>query len=332
MKYTDNAVNIIVTKTYYKGIGNSWINKNLPEKKNIEEIINLLKQDKKISSNNSITLENFELQRKEIESRIENLGESCDGVIALGDDDFPETRGDVKDSEKPIVIFYKGNLDLLHKDNHNIAVIGLLDPHENIVERERKLVDELVENNITVVSGLAYGCDSIAHRQTLEKGGHTIAILPSPLNDILPSGNKDLAYEIVDNGGLLVTEYLENHKDFMELSGRYQDRDRLQALYSDAVFLAASYAKNSAQIRGIVGKKLDSGARLAMGFADSYGITRAIMYDPNTDEDDAMFDLNRELRQKGAITLTKKSLEEILKNIKRKDSLHKPSQMNLFNG
>jgi homoserine O-acetyltransferase len=54
---------------------------------------------------------------------------------------------------------------------------------------------------------LAFGCDSISHQQALDSNGKTVAILPSPLNNILPARNKGLAFQIVEEGGLLVTEY-----------------------------------------------------------------------------------------------------------------------------
>ena len=81
----------------------------------------------------------------------------------------------------------------------------------------------------------------------------------------------------------------------MELSSRYKERDRLQALFCDTIVLAASYAQNSAERWKMFGQKLDSGARLAMGYAKDYGIPRAVMYDEHIDENNPMFDLNRDL-------------------------------------
>ena len=103
-------------------------------------------------------------------------------------------------------------------------MIGLLTPSQEIEAIERKLVSGLVTNGAVIVSGLALGCDSIAHLQTLDSNGKTVAILPSPLNDIMPAKNRGLATDIVANGGLLISEYLTAPKSKMELSGRYQER------------------------------------------------------------------------------------------------------------
>lgn len=327
MKYTDNAINIMTVKTY-KGIGRAWINKLLKGNENVETILSLLNNDSK--QDELITIDDFEFNKSQILKQLEIFKESCDGIVAIGDKNFPKYRGIVKESERPIFLFYKGDINLLSIENFNITVIGLLNPDEKIELREQKIVSEIIKKGITIVSGLAYGCDSIAHKQALV-GGKTIAILPSPLNSIMPSKNKNLAFEIVETGGLLITEYYDQHKSGMDLSSRYKERDRLQALYSDTIILAASYAPDSASRWNITDKKLDSGARLAMGFAKEYNIPRAVMYDQKLDVDNPMFDLNRQLiaEQKSITILTQKSLEEIINKVKSKnDNIN--FQSNLF--
>ena len=314
MKFSENAINIITLESY-KGIGKAWIVKNNIGNKDISEIVRLYNQHKQPN----ITIESFENKRNDIKKKLLEISDSYDGITALGDSDFPQYRGDVKEGEQPIYLLYKGNLGLLNKKNKNITVIGLLNPSSEIEQREKKLVAEIVKKNVTIISGLALGCDSIAHKQAL-LGGKTIAILPSPLNNILPAKNKQLACEIVNKGGLIVSEYYEDHKSTMELNSRYKERDRLQALYSDAVVLIASYAKDSAITWKLTNQKLDSGARLAMEFANNYKIPRAIMYNQNIDSDNPMFDLNRELLNKKNISiLTPRVLDSMITNIHKKN-------------
>lgn len=313
MKYTDNAINILTTKSF-KGIGRAWIVKYLKGNESVDKIVSLINSNTK--QDELITFDDFEFNKNQIINQIEKFGESCDGLVAIGDSNFPKFRGTVKDSEKPIFLFYKGDLSLIDFENNNITVIGLLNPDEAIEVREQKIVSEIVKKGITIVSGLALGCDSIAHKQALV-GGKTVAILPSPLYKIMPAQNKSLAFEIVEQGGLLVSEYFDEHKSAMDLSSRYKDRDRLQALYCDTIILAASYAQDTAERWKLFGQKLDSGARLAMGFAKDYNVPRAVMYDQNLDSNNPMFDLNRELINDGksVTVLTQKSLEEIIDNI-----------------
>ncbi len=313
MKYTENAINILTAKTY-KGIGRAWIVKNIKGNESVEKIVSLLNSNSK--QDNLITVDDFKTTKDRLINQISRFEDCCDGLLAIGDEDFPKYRGNVKESERPIYLFYKGCVTLLAIENSNIAVIGLLNPDDTIEAREQKIVTEIVKKGITIVSGLALGCDSIAHKQAL-KGGKTIAILPSPLHNILPTKNKDLASEIVEKGGLLITEYLDDFKSSMELSSRYKDRDRLQALFCDTIILAASYAQDSANRWKIFDKKLDSGARLAMGYAKDYDIPRAVMYDKNIDDDNPMFDLNRQLiaEQKEVTVLTQKNLNDIISKI-----------------
>ncbi|MBN8835609.1 MAG: DNA-binding protein [Niastella sp. SCN 39-18] len=332
MKYTENSINILTAKSY-KGIGNAWIVKNLKGNESVDTIVTLLN---KTIKGEQTDVEEFERLKRDFENKLVAKFENCcDGFVALGDKNFPQHRGIVKESEKPIFLFYKGDIDLLSIENKNISVIGLLNPEGDIEERERKIVAQFVKNGATIVSGLAFGCDSISHQQTLDSNGKTVAILPSPLNNILPARNKGLAFQIVEEGGLLVTEYGNDFKSQMELSSRYKERDRLQALFCDTVVLAASYAQNSAERWKMFGQKLDSGARLAMGFAKDYNIPRAVMYDQIIDEDNPMFDLNRDLikEQKDITIITKENYIETVEKIMNKKPTVKttiPVQKNLF--
>lgn len=323
MKHTENAINIMAARTY-KGIGRAWIINNITPGICANTIINLLNAQKKVDYH--ITQEDFERKKSTIKTLINNLEDSMDGVVAIGDDGFPEHRGEVKNSEKPIFLFYKGDIRLLQKHNKNIAVIGLLNPDGDTEKTEREVVARFVSNGATIVSGLALGCDSIAHREALMSKGKTVAILPSPLNNILPAANKSLALEIAENDGLIITEYLTDAKSKLELSGRYQERDRLQALFSDCVVLSASYAKND------LGN--DSGSRLAMGYALEYKIPRAVIYNANENIGNPKYDLNRQCiaEGNGISVIGTENMDVVVMKILSQNPAqkNKPRQPNLF--
>lgn len=306
MKISDNALNILAAKTY-RGIGRAWVVRHIRGGETVNSVVARLNEDAK--EERRITPEDFESNREIIKSDIGKLSDFADGVVAIGDPNFPSYRGNVKNSEQPVVLFYRGELGLLNITNKNVAVIGLLNPDKDTEAIESEVVSRLVGNGATIVSGLALGCDSIAHRQALRSNGKTVAILPSPLNEILPAANKELANEIIRNGGLLITEYYEKAKSKMELSGRYQERDRLQALFSDCVILSASYAKND------LGN--DSGSRLAMEYALNYSIPRSVIYDPASDAGNPKYDLNRQLirEQSGIIVINRENLESAVSSV-----------------
>ena len=314
MKYTENALNVL-TSLRYKGIGKAWIVRNFKVNDSLE----------KLAISTKTTVEKFVEERNKVEEEIRTMCGFADGLIAFGDKDFPLYRGKVNGGEQPIFLLYKGNIGLLQKKNKNIAVIGLLQPDPYTEEIEQEVVSELVENGATIVSGLALGCDSIAHRQALKSGGKTVAILPSTLKNITPAVNKELAEEIVAKEGLLVTEYFTEPFSKMELFSRYKERDRLQALFSDTIVLTASYAKNN------LGN--DSGSRLAMEFATNYGIPRAVIYNPSLDEGNPKYDLNRQLMSEDEkiIIINKENFKTISKQLLKGNNTNlQTEQLSLF--
>ena len=187
VKISNNALNVLAAKTY-KGIGRAWIVKFIKGGETTNSIVDLLNRDSK--EKRQITFEEFEVIKERINDQIHKLAEFTDGVVAIGDPDFPSHRGSVKNSEQPILLFYRGELSLLNKKNKNVAVIGLIIPDTDTELIECEVVSRLVDNGATIVSGLALGCDTIAHRQALRSNGKTVAILPSALNEILPAENR----------------------------------------------------------------------------------------------------------------------------------------------
>ena len=320
MKFTDNAVNILTAKIY-KGIGSAWIVQNMHTNMTIEDIVNKLNVKLK-DSPTSVT--DFQRYKNTIKDRIKNIEPFLDGITAMGDDDFPHIRGSVKDSEKPIILYYKGDLSLLSKHSRNIAVIGLLTPDDYTIKEESDIVRKLVAKQYNIVSGLALGCDSVAHKETLLQKGKTIAILPSPIQNVLPKQNQQLAEQIIQEGGLLISEYGKDAVSNIELRSRYQERDRLQALFSDGIILSASYSKKD------VG--YDSGSRLAMNYAKEYHLPRFVMYDAVRDKDNPKYNLTRELlNETGVSIITPDNIETHMSKLISSLSHKNPIQLDMFN-
>lgn len=317
MKYSNNALNVLTLMRFYKGVGRAWIIKHLGGIEDDEKIVNLLNKKVKTTKTTVKEFENFKKKLKD--ELIHQLSNYSDGIIAYGDKEFPQCRGTVKDGERPVFLVYKGDLKLLNFENKNISIIGLLEPTKNIIEREKIIVDQFVRCGAAILSGLARGCDKVAHQQTLDSNGKTIAVLPNTLSNILPSQNKDLADNIVKKGGLLITEYIENPENKMQLYKRYIERDRLQALFCDTIVLVASYDKDSKAHCGekVSNKKLDSGSRYAMNYAKDYNIPRVVLYDENEDKTNPMFDLNRNLikQDPDVKIITKKNYVDVIGGI-----------------
>ncbi len=236
---------------------------------------------------------------------------NCINAISIFDDEFPIINANVsKNSEKPFLLYYKGNVDLLSDINKNVAVVGLTKPTEDTVKREESIVKELVSDNI-IVSGLALGCDSISHRICVESGSKTIAILPCEITTIIPKVNSKLADDILSKNGLLISEYLYPATSSFDSVGRFIERDRLQAMFAKAIILISSYQKNDLLDEN--GKKFDSGSRHALEYAKQYKIKRYVMFNKEKDSNNPQFELNKDLLNDGCDIFTMKSIQEITK-------------------
>src|SRR5208282_2255497 len=110
-----------------------------------------------------------------------------------------------------IRIYFAGKLDLLKAPC--VAVVGTRDVSDAGRSRTRRLTREIVEAGINVVSGLAYGVDTVAHTTAIEAGGKTIAVIGTPLNRATPSENAKLQ-ETIYREHLLISQFREGEKTF----------------------------------------------------------------------------------------------------------------------
>lgn len=230
----------------------------------------------------------------------QELKEKGINVISVFDKKFPIVDVKLKNSEKPFFFAYKGDITLLNNVDKNVAVIGVLTPTNEIVEREQKVVKSLTEKGFNIVSGLAKGCDTVAHSESIKNNSKTIAFLPSTIEKIYPKENIGLAKEIINNGGLIISEYINEPKNKYESVKRFIERDRLQALFSKAVVLIASFREGEG----------DSGSRHAFEKAKEYGKSRLVMY-REIDANDLMFGLNKDYAYKGEKIVSPKEIEEL---------------------
>ena len=222
-------------------------------------------------------------------------------IISTFEEDSLDFTSTIKRTENPFLFAYKGDINLLKDISKNVAVVGVLTPTEDIIQREKEIVKELVKNGKIIVSGLAKGCDTIAHRTCIENGGKTIAILPTTVDNVYPKENKKLIDKIVASGGLVITEYVTEPKNKFERIRRFIDRDRLQSMFSKDIILVASFRQGEG----------DSGSRHAMKKAKEYGRNRFVMFNEITDKNQAIFGLNEDLIMDNVTTLTKEKIKEI---------------------
>lgn len=171
---------------------------------NIKSIYNLLEKYNSIdelSAQDSLTQEKVNQALIEARQCISKAFLFEIKILTFYDDEYPQAFNTLKDP--PPVLFIKGHLYNMDFS----AVIGSRKTTAYGEKITKRLVQRLVENNFGVVSGLAEGIDTFAHKASLEFAGYTIAIIPTPLDKIYPTSNYQLAADIVKSNGCLISEF-----------------------------------------------------------------------------------------------------------------------------
>jgi len=140
--------------------------------------------------------------RISLDDEMEKLERYKVKVLTCEDPAYPPRLKEIYDY--PPVLYVRGNL--LPKDDPYLAVVGTRKPTVYGRQVAEEIVADLVRSKITIVSGLARGIDSIAHRTALDSGGETIAVFASGLDIVYPADNAKLAQAIMERGAL-VSEY-----------------------------------------------------------------------------------------------------------------------------
>lgn len=133
-------------------------------------------------------------------------------IIQITDNEYPKRLLEIKNP--PEKLYVKGNIDLLN--NNSIAIVGSRKCTDYGIKYTKKFAKEIANNNVTIVSGLAIGIDSVAHEIATKCVGNTIAVLGCGLNNIYPKENMELFNLILENNGCVISEYEPNVKVCMK--------------------------------------------------------------------------------------------------------------------
>lgn len=172
-------------------------------------------------------------------------------AVVCGDELYPAMLGTIRDY--PYALFYRGNPEILMKKC--VSVVGTRRLCSETAEAAFDFSREAACSGQTVVSGLANGIDTFAHKGAMADGieGTTCAVLPCGIESVVPYGNRGLASSILRNGGLLCSEYIPGTP---AEPWRFVQRNRLIAALSPATV--------------VVHAPKGSGALVTVDFALSY--------------------------------------------------------------
>ena len=222
-----------------KGIGRKKtyaITQKLPFKKNIniteKEFIELFTKTKEFALY-KIEIEELRDCIDSAKKTFEDHAKNNINAVSYLENEFPKKLLEIKDP--PVILFYKGNISKLNNINC-IAVVGARKPSLNSYDVSYAYAKKIIESNLGIISGLAKGCDTAAHKGALDNKGFTAAVMPCALDDesVYPKENIDLFHAMLEKSNCIISEYgsgtkIQNH--------HFIERDRLQSGLSNSILI-----------------------------------------------------------------------------------------------
>ena len=161
------------------------------------------------------------------------------GIMSVNytDEDYPDCFRNIP--QAPVVLFYKGDISLL-KNKNRVAVVGSRNPDRDGTKICTDICRALAENDITIISGLAQGMDTISHIAALENSGKTVAFIGTSLDKYFPASHRRFQEEIAQRG-CVVSEY---HIDAFTNGTSFLERNRLIAAAGEIVCVMQAKSKS----------------------------------------------------------------------------------------
>ena len=162
-------------------------------------------------------------------------------IIKITDKKYPQKLLEIKNPPKQIYIL--GNEKLLYKDS--IAIVGSRECTPYGAKYAKEFAKKISQKEICIVSGMALGIDTAAHIGALKEKGHTIAVLGAGFSNIYPEENIELFNQILENNGLIISEYPSNTK--VNLS-KFPYRNRIISALSMGVLVVEAKHRSGSTV------------------------------------------------------------------------------------
>ncbi|MEZ4520462.1 MAG: DNA-processing protein DprA [Thermomicrobiales bacterium] len=176
----------------------------------------------------------------DLEREMERIRQAGVRILTIDDPDYPRLLREIPHA--PAVLYIRGELQ--PEDELALAMVGTRKATAYGADMARRFAHDLGRSDVTVVSGLALGIDTVAHHAAIDAGGRTIAVLGSGVDVVYPSRNRKLAESVV-NHGALVSEYpLGTRPD----ARNFPARNRIISGLSRGVLVVEAPAKSGALI------------------------------------------------------------------------------------
>ncbi|GIW66234.1 MAG: DNA processing protein DprA [Candidatus Parcubacteria bacterium] len=207
--------------------------------RSFEKIYKLLKKNNEI--------EDIDLNKEE--NYLKKLGIK---IIKFYDNNYPNKLKNIDDP--PLGLYLLGNINLIKEKTFSLAIVGTRKASNYGLITTNYFAGQLARLGIIIISGLAYGIDSCAHKSTLENNGQTIAVLGEGLEVALKSSKRNLIKKILKNNGLVVSEFSPSTT---ALPYHFPLRNRIIAGLSDGLL--------------VIEAPIDSGSLITANYCLKYG-------------------------------------------------------------
>lgn len=191
---------------------------------------------KEILSENEFKKMSVVLDNKFLDDKIAEFERNNIKMITIYNPEYPTMLANIADP--PLCLYCRGNTQLLN--TLCVAIVGTRKPSEYGIVTTKQFAKELVENDVTIVSGMAVGVDTLAHKTALENNGKTIAVLAGGLYHIYPAVNFQLSKTLAENNLILS----ENSPDTTPQAYNFPIRNRIIAGLSRAVLVTEAGEKS----------------------------------------------------------------------------------------
>ena len=184
-------------------------------------------------------------------------------ALTLMDDDYPQRLSECADA--PLVIYFRGNVDL--NQSKIVSIVGTRQCTQYGKDLIHRFINDLHRMcpQVLVVSGLAYGVDICAHREALNNGYETVAVLAHGLDQIYPYRHRDTAVQMLGHGGLLTEFMSQTNAD----KQNFVRRNRIVAGMADSTIVIESAAKGGGLITADIAQSYD---RAVFAFPGAVGM------------------------------------------------------------
>lgn len=201
---------------------------------------NELQQNSFLSEKNIFELTDYS-NKKNIDKYLNYMEKNKIQIINYKNNKYPKKLNNIVN--KPIVLYMKGDINNLN--NESVAIVGSRNCSVYGKKNASFFSYELAKSNVNIVSGLARGIDTEAHVNAIKARGKTVAVIGNGIDNIYPKENYKLTEKILENNGLIISEYIVGTRPEKQ---NFPRRNRIISGVSDAVIVVEANEKSGALI------------------------------------------------------------------------------------